>query len=120
MQSTQLDLIQLAINSTRGLRVELVGYCQPWTVLRQAWSQVLGVDASHIRDDSSFARLGGSSINAIKLVAALRKKSVDVTTSQVLAHPVLRDQVRIVQSNQAKGTEPRRVRSRTPEPFELL
>jgi hypothetical protein len=38
-------------------------------VIRQAWSQVLGVDASHIRDDSNFVSLGGSSINAIKLVA---------------------------------------------------
>jgi amino acid adenylation domain-containing protein len=93
---------------------------EPEAVIRQAWSQVLGVDASHIRDDSNFVRLGGSSINAIKLVAVLRKRSVDITTTQVLAHPVLLEQVRIVQSNQANGAEPQRVRSRTPEPFELL
>jgi amino acid adenylation domain-containing protein len=89
-------------------------------LIREAWSQVLGVDASHISDDSNFVRLGGSSINAIKLIAVLRKKTVDITTSQVLANPVLLEQVKIVQSNQAKGTEPRRMRSRTPEPFELL
>jgi amino acid adenylation domain-containing protein len=89
-------------------------------LIREAWSQVLGVDAPHISDDSNFIRLGGSSINAIKLVAVLRKKTVDITTTQVLANPVLLEQVKIVQSNQAKGIEPRRMRSRTPEPFELL
>jgi amino acid adenylation domain-containing protein len=89
-------------------------------VLREAWSQVLGVDASNINDNSSFVRLGGSSINAIKLVAILRKQDVDLNTTQVLANPVLLDQAKVIDSNQADGTEPRQTRARTPEPFELL
>jgi amino acid adenylation domain-containing protein len=89
-------------------------------LFREAWSQVLGVDASHISDDSNFVRLGGSSINAIKLVAVLRKQGLDINTSQVLAHPVLREQVRLVHSNQPSDTKPQQTRARTPEPFELL
>jgi amino acid adenylation domain-containing protein len=89
-------------------------------LIREAWSQVLGLDASHVSDDSNFVRLGGSSINAIKLVAVLRKNDVDINTSQVLAHPVLLEQVNLVQSNQASGTEHKQTRARTPEPFELL
>jgi aryl carrier-like protein len=89
-------------------------------LIREAWSQVLGVDASHISDNANFVRLGGSSINAIKLVAVLRKKDLDVNTSQVLAHPVLMEQVGLVHSNQASGTKPQQTRARTPEPFELL
>ena len=91
------------------------------TVLRQAWSQVLGVDASNISDNSSFVRLGGSSINAIKLVAVLRKQNVALNTTQILAHPVLLEQARLANSNskQANGTNGP-MRARTPEPFELL
>jgi amino acid adenylation domain-containing protein len=89
-------------------------------LIREAWSQVLGVDASHINDDSNFVRLGGSSINAIKLVAVLRKKNLDINTSQVFAHPVLLEQVGLVHSNQTSGTEAKKTRPRTPEPFELL
>ena len=90
-------------------------------VLRQAWSQVLGVDVSDVRDDSDFVRLGGSSINAIKLVAVLRKQNVALNTTQILAHPVLLEQARLANSNskQANGTNGP-MRARTPEPFELL
>jgi amino acid adenylation domain-containing protein len=89
-------------------------------VLRKAWSQVLGIDASQISDDANFLRLGGSSLDAIKLVANLRKQSVDINTTQVLTRPMLSEQVSLLNQNKANGIEPQQGRVRTPEPFELL
>ena len=90
------------------------------TLLREAWSQVLGTDVSHIRDGSNFVQLGGSSISAIKLVAVLRKQNVGISTSQVLARPVLMEQASLINSNQDNNKGLGRTRASTPEPFELL
>jgi amino acid adenylation domain-containing protein len=89
-------------------------------LLRRAWSQVLGIDASQISDDANFSRLGGSSMDAIKLVANLRKQSVDIDTTQVLTHPILSDQASLHIQKKASSTQPEEERVRTPEPFELL
>ncbi|GAB7328593.1 hypothetical protein MBLNU13_g00538t1 [Cladosporium sp. NU13] len=96
-----------AISETRG-------------ILRRAWSQVLGIEHTKISDDSHFLRLGGSSMDAIKLVANLRKQSVDISTTQVLTHPVLSDQASLYSQKKTNHTEPEQGRARTPEPFELL
>lgn len=89
-------------------------------VLRRAWSQVLGIDDSQISDDAHFLRLGGSSMDAIKLVARLRKRSVDINTTQVLTHPILSEQASLVSQKRVDSMEREQDRSRTPEPFELL
>ena len=89
-------------------------------VLRRAWSKVLGINYSRISDDANFLRLGGSSMDAIKLVASLPKQSVDINTTQVLTHPILSEQARLVSRKRANSTEREQDRSRTPEPFELL
>lgn len=88
--------------------------------LREAWSQVLGVSVSQIGDNANFVRLGGSSINAIKLVAVLQKQTFDINTTQVLARPVFLEQAKLVLSQHANDREPGGTRVRTPEPFELL
>ena len=88
--------------------------------LRRAWSQVLGIDDSQISDDANFLRLGGSSMDAIKLVASLRKQSVDINTTQVLTHPILSEQASLVSQKKANSMEREHDRCRTPEPFQLL
>lgn len=89
-------------------------------VLRKAWSQVLGIDHAQISDNANFLRLGGSSMDAIKLVANLRKHSVDINTTQVLTHPILSEQASLVSEKKVNSMEREQDRSRTPEPFELL
>jgi amino acid adenylation domain-containing protein len=89
-------------------------------ILRRAWSQVLGIDASQITDNANFLRLGGSSMDAIKLVANLRKQSVDINTTQVLTHPILSDQASLHNQKKESSIQPEQERVRTPEPFELL
>ena len=89
-------------------------------VLRTAWSQVLGIDPAQISDDAHFLRLGGSSMDAIKLVANLRKQSIDINTTQVLTHPILSDQASLHGQKKVISVEPEQDRARTPEPFELL
>jgi aryl carrier-like protein len=80
----------------------------------------LGIDASQITDNANFLRLGGSSMDAIKLVANLRKQSVDINTTQVLTHPILSDQASLHNQKKESSIQPEQERVRTPEPFELL
>lgn len=89
-------------------------------VLRGAWSQVLRIDHTRISDNAHFLRLGGSSMDAIRLVANLRKQSVDINTTQVLTHPILSEQASLLNQKEISSIKHEQARARTPEPFELL
>lgn len=64
-------------------------------LLQQAWADLLHVPAQSIRPDDNFFALGGNSIRAMRLVAALRKSGhcldvVDIFKSPILAQLALR------------------------------
>lgn len=59
--------------------------------LQALWSTVLGIDASSISADDSFLRIGGDSIQAMRLVAAAREQGLSLTVTNIFEHPELSD-----------------------------
>lgn len=59
--------------------------------LQALWSRVLEIDASSIHADSSFLRIGGESIAAMRLVAAAREQKLSLTVADIFKAPRLSD-----------------------------
>lgn len=59
--------------------------------LQALWSEVLGIDASSISADDSFLRIGGDSIQAMRLVAAAREQGLALTVTDIFEQPELSD-----------------------------
>ncbi|KAG8168693.1 hypothetical protein KVR01_001442 [Diaporthe batatas] len=57
--------------------------------LRQVWSQLLGVDSGIIKPDDSFLRLGGDSVDVIRMVTTLRQEGWHLSPVETLADPRL-------------------------------
>ncbi|KAL4908353.1 hypothetical protein BDW74DRAFT_175042 [Aspergillus multicolor] len=55
--------------------------------LQGLWASVLGVDAASISADSSFLRIGGESIAAMRLVAYARAQNLSLTVAQISKTP---------------------------------
>ncbi|OJD40380.1 non-ribosomal peptide synthetase [Diplodia corticola] len=55
------------------------------------WAAVLGIDSSVISAEENFFRLGGDSIDAMKLVAAVRSRGFSLTMRTVFQYPRLSD-----------------------------
>jgi len=70
------------VNSNESLRLR---------TMRGLWAAVLGVDTSCIATKSSFFRLGGDSMTAMRLVVAARKAGIGFTVADVFRSPVLED-----------------------------
>ncbi|CCF36003.1 non-ribosomal peptide synthetase [Colletotrichum higginsianum] len=60
-------------------------------LMRQLWTEVLGVQSAAIPATSSFFRLGGDSLAAIGLVTAARRKGLQLSVAQIFKTPVLQD-----------------------------
>ncbi|KAI6543835.1 NRPS [Pyricularia oryzae] len=59
--------------------------------LRDLWSAVLQIDPANIGADSSFLRIGGESIAAMRLVAAARAAGLSLTVAHIFKAPRLCD-----------------------------
>ncbi|EXK27244.1 hypothetical protein FOMG_16308 [Fusarium oxysporum f. sp. melonis 26406] len=59
--------------------------------LQKAWATVLNIPIDQISKDDSFFRLGGDSVDAMKLVAASRTEGVVITVMAIFNNPVLSD-----------------------------
>ncbi|KAL6909307.1 non-ribosomal peptide synthetase [Trichoderma evansii] len=59
--------------------------------LQALWSIVLGIDAASISADDSFLRIGGDSIQAMRLVAAAREQGLALTVADIFEQPELSD-----------------------------
>ncbi|KAK7991221.1 Nonribosomal peptide synthetase 13 [Apiospora saccharicola] len=57
--------------------------------LQELWVSVLRVPADKIRADSSFLRLGGDSITAMRLTALARRRGISLTVPNILQKPKL-------------------------------
>jgi hypothetical protein len=58
-------------------------------ILQSLWSQILDLDASKISKSSSWIRLGGDSMSAVRLVALSRTKGVEIRVSNILLSSTL-------------------------------
>ncbi|MFZ7087692.1 alpha/beta fold hydrolase [Curtobacterium sp. RRHDQ10] len=69
-------------------------------VVGQIWAEVLGLHAVGLDDD--FAELGGDSLSAEEMLAAVQERiGVDLRSSEVLEHPTVRDFARRVRAGAA-------------------
>ncbi|KAF4958673.1 hypothetical protein FGADI_2223 [Fusarium gaditjirri] len=59
--------------------------------LQKAWATVLNIPIAQISKGDSFFRLGGDSVDAMKLVAAARTEGVIITVMAIFSNPVLSD-----------------------------
>ncbi|EED13785.1 nonribosomal peptide synthase SidD [Talaromyces stipitatus ATCC 10500] len=57
--------------------------------LRQAWGQILKVDAETIRLEDNFFVLGGDSLAAMRLVSVCREQELDLTVANTFDYPTL-------------------------------
>ncbi|MFI7608077.1 amino acid adenylation domain-containing protein [Micromonospora sp. NPDC049366] len=63
------------------------GLTPPQAEVAAMWRTLLGV--ADVRADDDFVTLGGTSLDAVRLIGALRRRSVDLTLSQLYAAPTL-------------------------------
>ncbi len=64
--------------------------------LQGLWSSVLDIEADSISSDSSFLRIGGESISAMKLVSAARNQKLSLTVADIFKAPRLSDLAQLV------------------------
>lgn len=95
------------------------------TQLQSLWSSVLKMDPASISAESSFLRIGGESIAAMRLVAAARREGLVLTVADIFKWPRLADLAKLVSSRSKcskAGDEGRTAGSQysTQPPFSLL
>ncbi|KAI0100223.1 acetyl-CoA synthetase-like protein [Nemania sp. FL0031] len=59
-------------------------------LLQSLWAEVLGIDPKTIFADSSFLRIGGDSLGAMRLVGLARKRGLVFTVADIFGQPQLR------------------------------
>ncbi|KAF1347597.1 hypothetical protein BDV97DRAFT_355553 [Delphinella strobiligena] len=82
--------------------------------LQAFWATVLELDPSTIGAEDSFLRIGGDSIQAMRLVTVARKQGFSLKVAEIFEHPRLCDQAKLLEAN----TDVQEVR--TIAPFSLL
>ncbi|KMU90282.1 HC-toxin synthetase [Coccidioides immitis H538.4] len=74
--------------------------------LQQLWATVLNVEKDQISLDSSFFRLGGDSVSAMKVVAAARKTGIILTVADIFRHPHIDELGRMARSSSTPTVNP--------------
>ncbi len=83
--------------------------------MQTLWASILQKSTESICIDDSFMRIGGDSIEAMRLVGAGREKGIQFTVADVFRHPRLKDLASI-----AREYEENHLGPRVFEPFELV
>ncbi|KAF2207099.1 hypothetical protein CERZMDRAFT_102796 [Cercospora zeae-maydis SCOH1-5] len=87
--------------------------------IQQLWSQILGIEASSIKSQSSFLRIGGESISAMRLVAAGRQAGISFTVADIFRNPRLSQLAQVAE--EVQGKQEQKTAQFTPrKPFSLL
>ncbi|PYH48471.1 nonribosomal peptide synthase [Aspergillus saccharolyticus JOP 1030-1] len=75
---------------------------KPWSeneiLLRAFWSETLQLETHLIQQTDSFFGLGGNSLLAMRLVAAVTKHEYTLTVADVFRHPTLSDQATVLRT----------------------
>ncbi|GIZ45626.1 hypothetical protein CKM354_000878400 [Cercospora kikuchii] len=87
--------------------------------IQQLWSQILGIEATSIKSQSSFLRIGGESISAMRLVAAARQAGISFTVADIFRNPRLGQLAQVAQEIQMEP-EQKAVPFSPRKPFSLL
>jgi amino acid adenylation domain-containing protein len=74
--------------------------------LQRLWSTILGIEIASIKSQSSFLRIGGESISAMRLVAAAREVGLSFSVADVFRNPRLCDLARVVKQVESKQAPP--------------
>ncbi|CAI6337954.1 unnamed protein product [Periconia digitata] len=74
-------------------------------LLQQLWCEILDLEKEALGLDDSFFRLGGNSIDAMKLVAKARNQGVQLTVSTIFRYPSLFDLARQCRTQQLTTNE---------------
>ncbi|KAF2443243.1 putative nonribosomal peptide synthase [Karstenula rhodostoma CBS 690.94] len=69
------------------------------------WASLLGIPLDDIGAQDNFLRLGGDSIKAIRLAAAVREQGMSLKVADIMSHPHLRDMASFLSQNKA-GLDP--------------
>ncbi|KAI8835767.1 hypothetical protein BJ741DRAFT_199573 [Chytriomyces cf. hyalinus JEL632] len=73
-------------------------------LLRQLWSRVLGIECASISRRNAFRRLGGDSLDSIRLLSLLREEGIECTFSLVHSATSLADQAIKISSLMAQSS----------------
>ncbi|KAF5027365.1 hypothetical protein F66182_525 [Fusarium sp. NRRL 66182] len=103
------------LTATYRPRTHIVPRSELERVLLQLWSDVLGLRASSLSVDDHFFRLGGDSIDAMKLVSMARERGLVLTVPSIFQKPRLHDLAGIV-----KTTSESQATQKPVTPFSLL
>jgi amino acid adenylation domain-containing protein len=91
---------QLSLVKLRQLRVSSLQSARPTTdneaKICVAWRKVLSIQ-EEIQAEDTFFQLGGDSLRAMKLVAALGQEGLSLTVADILTHPTLSGMAEVVQ-----------------------
>ncbi|KAI1814968.1 hypothetical protein GGS20DRAFT_374477 [Poronia punctata] len=88
-------------------------------VLGRLWTEVLGISVGRITPNAHFIRLGGNSIDAMRLSAAATEMGYSLSVKDILTTPSLAELSRRIQHGQ-KTYEDSSAKSATPAPFSLI
>jgi amino acid adenylation domain-containing protein len=66
--------------------------------LRQAWSEILKIDAESIRLEDNFFALGGDSLGAMKLVSVCRSQGLDLSVIGTFGNPTLSAMAEVIRA----------------------
>jgi amino acid adenylation domain-containing protein len=86
-------------------------------LLQGLWAEVLGIDPKTIFAESSFLRIGGDSLGAMRLVGLARKRGLVFTVADIFKQPQLRSFAADMQTQETATMPPV---SSIIEPFSLL
>ncbi|KAF2421107.1 acetyl-CoA synthetase-like protein [Tothia fuscella] len=84
-------------------------------ILQTIWARVLNIEPHTITAEGIFFRLGGDSVQAIRLVSEARRAGLDLTFESVFRHPILRKMAESALPSLRNGAEDQEL-----QPFALL
>ncbi|KNG52744.1 nonribosomal peptide synthase [Stemphylium lycopersici] len=67
--------------------------------LQALWATVLGLERSSIKAEDSFLRIGGDSIQAMRLVTFARKQGFELKVAEIFQYPTLDEQAKMLKAN---------------------
>lgn len=108
----ELNIEQLTLQSLKGRSPTT----QSEIHLQHLWETILGVSKERIRVESSFLRLGGDSIAAMRLASLARGQGISLTVQHILSAPRLIEMAKVVDDLKNNG----RVAAEVIKPFTLL
>ncbi|MCJ1387471.1 hypothetical protein MMC18_000314 [Xylographa bjoerkii] len=82
--------------------------------LQRLWATLLGIEPSNIAKEDHFFRIGGDSLQAMKLAARAGGEGVLLTVAHIFANPLLRNMARVSEGHvkQQKAVDVRRVQEK--------